>query len=106
MTQRNCSRSSNSSTTDENLGISASELTLKEAVKFGIPWRILAVRHALRRWCVPRLLGKDLRQLDNVGVVTESLVQIDHVVCLVLLIAWTSCSKKSAERSNGLRITL
>jgi len=106
MTERNGSRSSNSNTTDENFGIGASKLALEEAVKLGIPWRSLAVRYALRCWCVPRLLDKDLRELDNVGVVSESLGQIDHVVCLVLLIAWTSSSKKSAERSNGLRITL
>ena len=54
---------------------------------------------------VARLLCKDLRKLDHVGIVVELLREIDHLVGIVLLIAGaveTACQSDANEtREHG-----
>ena len=79
----------------------ALELTLEQPVQLGVLWRLLAVRNGKRVGGVARLLDKDLRKLDHVGVVVELLCEIDHLVGCVLLVAGTCRREQSHEGSLG-----
>jgi hypothetical protein len=55
---------------------------------------------------VPWLLGKDLSKLYHVWIISQFLGKINHVICGILLIARTVCSKKVIESSNSDGVAL
>lgn len=55
---------------------------------------------------VPRLLSKDLCELDHVGIVLESLREVDHAISGVLLVARTRSGQEGAERVHDDGVAL
>jgi hypothetical protein len=51
-------------------------------------------------------LHEYLSQLDHLGIAFQLVGQIDHLVGLILLVAWSSGSKESIEAGNLKGIAL
>ena len=66
-----------------------------------LPDLFLAVAHTELVQRVARVLSKDLRQRDHLGIILECLGKIDHGIRRVLLVAVASPCQKSHE--SGLR---
>lgn len=81
-------------------------LALEQSVELGVFGSLLAVEDGEGVGGVTRLLRKDLRERNKLGVVFERLGKIDHVVGGVLVVARITSSEEGCEGCDGNLVAL